>query len=308
MQIFITVNGDKTLRITDGEGAFLTFFVSKETAQILSVVVPESRRRQGAGKALLLASEKILAHKGVETIWADLSEEVEGAFELFESCGFKKQSEADILAVPIGMVMYSANVKNCLEMEKRYSNYAALSDLTIPQLDEVFGLLEEAGLNVSCYEMAHYNRDISTVVYDKGKRPVAALLCSEIGRDIHVNFLVSKAGVDPTYILMAMFGTAVALQKARAEYRYNRVTMAAYNAGVIDLLDRSLGVEVSFTVIGKGISMSKSIKDGYADASDFEYQKDKDDYQEDLWRREVKDFPYQKNIIFKSRWSRVKDS
>ena len=308
MKVFITVNSDKTLRITDGEGAFLTVYTSKKTAQILSVSVPEEGNRRAIGKELLLASEKILSLKGIEKIYADFSDGIEGAKELFQSAGYQEESAADILSLPMGILIYSPNVKSSLQRDSRYTNYATLTDLSITQMEDAFKLISDIGLSVSCYDAAHYNREISTVVFDKKQKPVSVILCTDSGRDLHVNFLASRAGIDPTFNLMAMLGMVEALVREGGEDRYDNLTMAVYNEGVVDLLERILVDENGMKTIGRALTMSKSIKDGYADASGYEYQKARDDYQEFNWKREIRNIPYQKNIILKSRWSRGKDS
>ena len=308
MKIFITVNSDKTLRITDGEGAYLTFYTSGKKAQILSLSVPEDRRERSIEKELLAASEKILSHKGIEKIYADFSDGLKGARELFESAGYEEESAVDILSLPVGILIYSPNVKTSLERENLYSNYATLSKLSIPEIEESFGLLSDLGLSVSCYDAAHYNTDISTVVFDRKHNPVSVILCTDNGRDLHVNFLASKAGTDPTFNLMAMLGMVDALVKQGGEDAYENLTMAVYNQGVVDILERILVEEKGIKTVGKALTMSKSIKKGYADASGYEYEKARDDYQEFNWKREIRNIPYQKNIILKSRWSRGKDS
>ena len=65
MQFFVTVSSKSILRITDGEGASLTFRLRKDVAQVLFISVPSDKRRTGRGKALLLAAEKLLGLRGI---------------------------------------------------------------------------------------------------------------------------------------------------------------------------------------------------------------------------------------------------
>ncbi len=305
MKIFITVISDKIIRITDGKGAFLTAGYYGKLGCILSIIVPEERRRNGIGRNLLLAMEKILLHKGVKRINVDFADVIDGAKELFRRAGYGSFLVADLLSVPVGVVMYSPNIKKTIDRGFGDSRCVPLALLSIQEIEKVFEMLEEVGFVASAYDMAHYNGKISTVVYDSKNKPVSVLLCSDNGRDLHVNLLVSTAQDNPSYVLMSMVGMVEALKRCGGENSYNRITAAAYNDKVDDLIIHLLSDTATLKVEGKCISMSKKLTGSNDDYKDYEYQEMKDDYQEKIWEREVAKVPFQKNLSIKARWQRI---
>ncbi len=308
MQVIVTVNSDRILRITDKEGAFLTFELSRDMARILSIVVPEDARRKGIGKKLLLASERILVLRGIRKVYADFSCEAKGAKELFESAGFVTEISTQILAIPMGVVLYSPKVKKALWADRGLASYTQLYNLTVTRMREVFDLLGDVGADVTGYDMAHCNSRVSTVVFDSNGKPAAVVLCTDMERDLNVDFLISKKMEDPAYILLAMLGMVEAIREIGGERRYGRLTMAAYNSKVIALLKNTLSDDSNIEVISECISVSKDISKSSGAVPDVKYDKDEDDYQESAWEREAFDIPFQKNVLWKSKWQRNRDS
>ncbi|MCR5156408.1 MAG: GNAT family N-acetyltransferase [Butyrivibrio sp.] len=308
MQVFITVNSDRILRITDKEGAFLTFEISKDEARILSVLVSENRRRKGIGKTLLAASEKLLLTKGINKIYADFTDHAKGVKELLADAGYTMEMSTDILAVPMGVALYSPKVKKALATGQRAETCFSLSDLTVTRMRKVFDFLADVGADVTGYDMAHCNSRISTVVFDSKEKPVSVVLCTDMERDLNVDFLISRKMEDPAYILLAMLGMVETIRNVGGERRYNRLTMAAYNSKVIALLKNTLSDESNIEVISECISVSKDISKSSGAVPDVKYDKDEDDYQESAWEREVFDIPFQKNVLWKSKWQRNKDN
>ncbi|MBE5827391.1 MAG: GNAT family N-acetyltransferase [Butyrivibrio sp.] len=308
MQVFITVNSDRILRITDKEGAFLTFEISKDEARILSVLVPESRRRKGIGKTLLAASEKLLLTKGINKIYADFTDHAEGVKELLADVGYTMEMSTDILAVPMGVALYSPKVKKALATGQRAVTCLSLSDLTVTRMRKVFDFLADVGADVTGYDMAHCNNRISTAVFDSEGKPISVVLCTDMERDLNVDFLISRYSKDPSYILFAMLGMIEAAKMEGGEERYNRLTMTAYNSNVIALLKSTLSDESNIETISRCMCFSKDISTGDVEMPDIEYKKDEDDYQESVWEREVFDIPFQKNVLWKSKWQRDRDN
>ena len=305
--VYVNAGSDKTLKLSDADGAHIALLTSKKRATICNISVPENRRRQGVAKKLLLAAERILLLKEIDEIYVDFFDGQEGLTELFQSAGYVPGPSVDILAIPMGVVLYSGSTRASLGLKNENLNYHSLSDLTIAQIDVLLDFLNKSGIRVSCYDIAHYNGEVSTVVYDKEGAPVSAILCSEQERDLHVNLLFSKAGVSPTYNLVAMYGMVKALGQTGGEYRYNRLTMTAYNSVISSLINKVFPDDNGLKTIGKCICMSKKLKKDGQQKGEFSYLKTEEDNPESEWKREIRYIPYQKNIVLKAAWHRDKD-
>ena len=303
MQVIITVNSDNIIRITDGKGAFACFGIRGTSAQLLSVYVPEGERKKGVGSALLQAGEKLLSLRKVTLLYADFPEDMEGLSELFSKAGFIKDTEADIFSVSVGTIVYSPKVKKVLYSGKYDSLYIPISDFDLGMLDNALKFIEKNAAPVSCYGFTHFNRQLSGVVLDDKNEIVAAVLCSDIGRSLNIDALIGKPSKNPEYLYAALVGMADALKSNFDESNYIRVTMAAYNNSLLQVLEKSLSDEPGIEVIGKAVTMSKKISNKSA-RSDVEYLAERDDFMENAWERELGRYPLAKNIVWKAQWMR----
>ena len=290
MQFFVTVSSKSILRITDGEGASLTFRLRKDEAQVLFISVPSDKRRTGRGKALLLAAEKLLGLRGIKRVYADFVDSVEagdgagaeigggagvragaeagggaGVRGLLEGAGYEAAGEVDIVAIATGMVLYDPNVKRALEAATHGAYFIALSDLNVSQMRSAIRFLSSIKADISCYDMAHFNNRISGAVCSRDGEPIVMILCSDNGDDLHVDALISKAGSDSSAVLVAILGMLNAMRESGAEFAYKRVTMVGYNSKLTKLIRRTLSSETELAVIGKAVSMCKDIEKGASD-------------------------------------------
>ena len=83
--------------------------------------------------------------------------------------------------------------------------------------------------------------------------------------------------------------------------------MAAYSENIIDIIERLLVDENGLKVIGRGISMMKVLTRKSLGEEDYDFQQAPDDFQEFMWMREIRNIPFQQNVIMKSVWQRTKD-
>ena len=306
MQIFIKVFNDRILRITDGEGASLTFKLMKGQAQILSVFVPEERRKQGIGRSLLISAEKLLWEKDIKIVYADYVEGIEGLSPLFESNDYILLSDVDIIAIPMGMALYSPNVKRAFDKPRGKTTYLPLEQLNMVNKQELLAFLDYVGISVSCYDLAHYSSKISGVVFDKDSSPVSAILCRDCGRTLYIGALASNSADDLAVIYATIMGMMDAVKEAGGDNRYRRITLAAYNAGMVELIKRILGDDISIEVIGKSVTMSKRLIASRLSGENYEYVTDIDEILQSAWEREASVMPVQKSIINKAAWFRNK--
>ena len=335
MQLFVTVSSKDILMITDGEGASLTFRLKKDVAQVLFISVPEDNRRRGRAREMLRASERLLALKGIKRIYADFVEGAGGAMAgggvevgvgagvgggvvgvgdargvkgfvgvrpMLSGAGFMAGDEVDIYALPTAMVLYDPNVKRALETDAHGRYFVSLADLSVSQMSSVMRFLESIKADISCYDIAHLEDRISGVVCDGGGEPIAMILCSDNGDDLHVDALISKAVSDSGSGLIAILGMISALKSAGAEFAYRRITMAGYNKKLTALIGRTLSSGAELEVIGKCVSMWKDIGD--VEGEKVEFKAARDDFMKNAWERELIRFPLQKNITWKGPWYR----
>ena len=306
MQIFVNVFNDRILRISDGAGAVLTFKLMKGQAQILTIFVPEDNRKQGIGRSLLSAAQKLLLERGIKFLYADFLEGIEGLVPLFESFDYILLSEVDILAIPMRMIIYAPNIKRAFDMPRGKTTFLPLEQLRMVDKQELLAFLDYLGTPVSCYDLAHYNSNISGVVFDKAGSPVSAILCRDFGRTLYIGLLASKNPDDPAVLFATLMGLMDAVKEAGGDDRYQRLIFASYNAKIVELIKHTLGDETEFEVIDKSATMFKRLIAARVSKENFEYVMDIDEALQDVWEREVSVMPVQKSIINKAGWSRNK--
>ncbi len=73
--------------------AFITYFVSFDSADIFDVYVLEGKRRKGYADKLISLVESSVKEKGVNKILLEVKEDNDSAINLYEKKGYKKISE-----------------------------------------------------------------------------------------------------------------------------------------------------------------------------------------------------------------------
>ena len=225
-----------------------------------------------------------------------------GVRPMLSGAGFMAGDEVDIYALPTAMVLYDPNVKRALETDAHGRYFVSLADLSVSQMSSVMRFLESIKADISCYDIAHLEDRISGVVCDGGGEPIAMILCSDNGDDLHVDALISKAVSDSGSGLIAILGMISALKSAGAEFAYRRITMAGYNKKLTVLIGRTLSSGAELEVIGKCASMWKDIGD--VGGEKVEFKAARDDFMKNAWERELIRFPLQKNVTWKGPWYR----
>jgi len=302
MKIFLTLKDNNLLRISDGDGAFLTIRIHKPSAQILSIVVPWHNRNKGIGKSLVFAAQRILLQMGVGELDVFFTDEIMYLKQLFASAGFEGISKADIVAAPIGMVLYSPNVKLSVEKISGNTGFVPMKVFSIDQLNSTVRFLTESATGITNYDYAHYNQLCSGTVFGRDLSANAVILCSKAGRDIHVDLALSRNADDPRHVLSVMLGMIDGVIRQGAESSFDRLTLVAYNQKVLALIRKVLPDNLELETIGESYFMKKKlIKKDIADY-EFEFEQDNEELLESYWEREVYSVPVQKNITWKGPW------
>ena len=306
MKIFLTLKDDTLLRISDGDGAFLTIRIHKPSAQILSIVVPWHNRNKGIGKSLVFAAQRILLQMGVKELDAYFTDEIMHLKELFLSTGFEEISQTDIVAAPMGMVLYSPNVKFAIAKSASNTGFVPMRKFSIDQLNSTVSFLNESGADITNYDFAHYNSFCSGTVFGRDLSANAVILCSQADRDIHVDLALSRNSDDPSHVLSVMLGMIDGVIRQGAESSFDRLTLVTYNQKVLALIRKVLPDNLELDTIGESLFMKRTlVKKDIADL-EFEFEQDNEELLESYWEREVYSVPVQKNITWKGPWTALR--
>ena len=302
---FTKKNVDDFLRIEDDRGGSVTamLFPKTKKAQLLSVYVPDSNRRQGIAKGLIDATERCLATGGFTTLEADFADELEDVNCLLESCGYELKKGYPLYEVSMNELLSSKAVIKTLHTAIKDSEFIHLSDMYFVNIMDVKEKLEKFGIDKRILRKTSFSEELSGAVFDANEEIKAIVLCNEIDDNVRVDFLLGTSKKDAIYIMVALKEVLNTVVKNGGKDRYRNLEMVGANEVMEVLLARVLDRGYSAKKVGmtvyaqKQLSMKNSILKLYDE---------QDDDEEIEWREEISHIPFQDNLWWKVAWKRKK--
>ncbi len=304
MYIKKTVDSPSLLRLEEGEGgASVTIKKNRSDAQILSILVPESDRREGIGTALLSVSESLLTDEGFTRLYVDFIDSIEGMTELFENSGYELKKEAPVISLDIPSLLKQKIVSSIINQASKDVIFEHLSDVPVNRIDEVLDRLSKIGIELGNADIARLDKTFSGIVSKMGQLK-ALILCSSSDSRLHVDFLTSFSPDDPIYVVTAIGGMLNSVIDAGKE-NCQKLTLIAGNDSVNALLSHlakksSIEMQTECNVM----MASKELKDQKPVAQDIEIEDVPDEDMAEEWKREIRKVAYQRNISWKMPWNR----
>ena len=233
MRCTITIDSRNLLRITDGEGAHILLAAVDNTAYILSATVSEDRRRQGIGTALLETAEEVLSDRGVTYIAADYLDSIEGMGEFLISNGYEIEDGPAVIDLKKTLAQNHPTLKKWMKYKVDNVKVSLLKDLDISKWRELFQFLTDRGVNLTCFDLACFDQEISAVIYDTKGSICSLFLGSVRENTLYLEFLYTKSGKgDEYYTLAALQSMAAGVVSSDGKIKYDRVLMVACNPGI----------------------------------------------------------------------------
>lgn len=298
-----TVEDERFLRIEGGEGAAITIYKERSYGHILSITVKEEDRRNGIGRELLGTAEQELFDCGIQWMDADYADSVDSLTDFFRENGFAVKPGADVMSIPMSELLSSQLVKKSLRAASPGLEFIPLSNLSFSQWNELVESFKRQHLRIENQDITRLEQDISGVVYDEGQIPRAIVFCSEVGGNLHVDFLFGFEKHMQKYILASLQGMLSALIERDGEVLYSNLTAIAMNKNVPMLMERALDSKKKPRKSGETVYARKKLQGGYDENSELSYEPDTD--RRELWRREIRKTPFQANISYKLSWGRM---
>ncbi|MCR5774135.1 MAG: GNAT family N-acetyltransferase [Lachnospiraceae bacterium] len=263
MQLYITTDSGDILTIGDGDDSFITMRVTGKEADILSITVPEDKRRQGIGTGLLKAAEKTLSERGIFFIYADHLGSIEGLREFLIHNGYESSEGTAIIDIK-GILKQAHPVLEKLKKRKITGlKPVHLEDFEISKWDELLDFLSGHGVNMTCFDLAFMDQRISTVIYDQEDRICSVILGSVSENNIYLALLLSRTGAEnKSYTFAALKCIVMDISTLMDKKDYDKVLLPACNSGVTsfiknipDVVEDRILSEVSYETY-KGITKS----------------------------------------------------
>ncbi|MCR5595237.1 MAG: GNAT family N-acetyltransferase [Lachnospiraceae bacterium] len=323
MDLYITADSGNILRIGDGDDSSITLRVKNKEADILSITVPEDKRRQGIGSALLASAESVLASRGVVSVSADFIDSIDGIGEFLEHNGYDTDKGPAIIDGVGAFEHDSPTMQKIMKHKVEGVNLIRLKEMEISEWDELQIFLEERGVDLTCYDLACLDQQISSVIYDKDDRICSVLLGSIRDNTVYLELLLSRSGEDNILYTLATFQTLIRdIMAPGGGTTYDHVLMASCNHGVRALIEKiyKTGEKPvvcghcydAFKVIGPPHGGDKAIDShtsGKAAGSHMAGDKNKiitrkEEGTQSEWNRELARIPMQQIVSWKAPWYR----
>ena len=304
MQLFITADNGSILRISDGKGAYLTLRIDGNSADILSVTVPQEHRRRGIGSALLLAAERLLAERNVTLASADYMDSIGGMREFFVRNGYEVSENFRFFSMGKGLKYNRPVVEKLIKHATANAKVVRLSQLGISGWDQLQAFLLMEGFPASCYDLAHLDQQKSVAVYDPAGRICTLFLSSVREKRVYIELIHSRHGADNRYTLAAFRAFAASVMGYGTKSPYDQVIFASHNPGAKIFTDHICAEDEKPLRAGRCMRACKRIESN-------QWQEDEplirkiEEGSESEWMRESSRIPMQRNISWKKPWVRA---
>lgn len=300
-----TVDDDRILRIEEEDGSAITIYKERGYGHILSIFVAQDERGQGIGSELLSAAEQELFDCGIQWMDAEYANSLDTLSAFFEGNDFTVKPGADILSIPISDFLRSSMIKKFMKVPNPGTEFVPLSGLSFSQWDELIERFKKKHLRIENQDIVRLEQDISGVVYDEKEIPQAVVFCSEVGGNLHVDFLMGFEKNPQKYVMASLQGMLSGLIERYKSRNYENLTAISINKNVPILMQRALdGGQPQKT--SETLYARKRISGDIEADEILNEELDKD--RKELWRREIRKVPLQANISYKLSWGRMNGS
>ena len=302
MKAIITSDDNRILRISDGEGAYITLRMDGSNADLLSITVPEEKRRQGIGTGLLSAAESVLTERRVPQITVDYLEGIEGLNEFLTEKGFDVKKGSAILALDIETIRKNSAAEKLLKQKIPDVKTRRFEELNLTKWEEMTDYLDEMEVEITGYDLAHLDSVISSVIYDSTGRIQSVLLGSVKDEDVYVELLLSRPGTNSRLCTLAALRNMLrSVMEPEGENSYKRIIFASCNPGVISLIEGMQRDKAEPDLIGRCLFASKGVD---INLDEDEIITETEEGAEFGWIRELNRIPMQRIIRWKAPWYR----
>ena len=300
MHFFKTVDDNGFVRIEEDCGAAITLYLHNDTANIISIVVPESDRGEGIGSALMSVAEGEVYSRGINKVEADYKSDILGISNLLMFMGYNVSENASVCAVDIDSIFASTSVKKILKKDLQGVRFCSLEELVMNQWDVLLNRMSKLSVRISASDMALFSQSLSGVVYDENGLPQALILCTEAEESIHVDYLVSWEKENNKYVIAVLQGILKTVYSLGGVKKYHRITAFCAHENISKLIDITSSQKPE--VIGMAMYAVKELGEGVE--TNIELDKFLDEYMKVEWRKEILKVPFQANIEWKTAWYR----
>ena len=296
MEFEKTLDSNGYIRIEEKCGAAITLSHENDTADILSIYIPEDKRREGIGSSLLSAAEQEAQKHDIRTLGASFSNSISGMEKLFEKAGFDVSEGAPIFTFDTDKLLASKKVINALKKKSNKADFVSFNHMKMKQWDGFFKLLSEHSIRLTSKDMVRFSKKTSGVVYDEDGNIRAYIFCTEREGQIHIDYLGTPKIGDSAYVMEALKGMINNLIISGGEERYPEITAVCANHNAKKLMKTVLSEEPE--KIGMAMCAKKDISEDSEEYIDIGESTDDDLFYE--WDEEIEMVPMQANINWKT--------
>lgn len=302
MEIYLTTENDKFVRLCDGEGASAAFRINGTEAELLSLTVPEEHRRQGVASAMMKTAEKVLAERQVGFISVVYLDTIEGLEGLFLRCGYEICEGCQIIALKTDIIDKSPVIWKMVKDRGQDLNAVSLQKFTIAQWQQLLAFLSGEGLRLTCYDLAHLDQLLSTVVFDRAGKIRSLLLSSIVEKTVYIELLYSgKEAGDLRYLKAAFQNFYDHYLFYEEKTLFKQVVFVSCTPGVNSILEQICGKDHQPSPVGVYKTAGRWIPPLKARNKESVPVMEEDGAQYE-WIHIASQNPVQRNIRWKASW------
>ena len=291
---------DGTFRLEAEEGSVCTVHPEDGKARLLSLVVPEERRRTGQGRALLAAAEAEAQALGYSDVYCDFSSKLLPFRGLLEQAGYAVSEQGKLLSVQTAELFASAGVQKSLRMKFPGMSLLSFADLMSFQLMEVEQLLQRFHFPATSQRLARSDQILSSMAYDSDYAIRSVLLVAKGEQELRVELLAGVSRSKPQFALGACQKFMQNVQRLGLEESHPKLVVLDVGGRVVPILRRLMDKNYQLTEEAVILHAQKqtppdTIRPELTDEQTAQPG-------EEPWRQDLSDIPWQNNINEKYQW------
>ena len=179
------------------------FRIGEYEAELLSLYVAPEFRRRGAAQLLLDTFEELAEDSGLQSIMAVWLKEMGGLAEFLKKNGFLLLDGSPAFSFRAGDALKSEKLKKYLA-RSFVGKCITVKELPPTRQKALENFVRHGGFEVYGSIEGQCTEGISFVMLDRAEMPTACMLCTDIGEQITVDVLLSKA--DSQVAILKLFG------------------------------------------------------------------------------------------------------
>ncbi len=287
---------ENVIRISDEFGSSATVGLSKNALQILSFYVPEDKRKNGIGKAMLDEIEQVAISQDKKKIECDYRSDLAPFSAMLKNSGYEILDGKTMVSVNTKDLINSTGVKKSLRVKLREIESTCFSEMMPYQIDEVRDFLKRIHIDFNEERLEKFDDQLSCVVYNKDYKIRAVLLTTVLEKEILVDLLVGLSKRNPEHVLAVCQEFVKGILENNMAETHSKIVVLAIREEVTALFKRLLDKEYELYQEVKIDHAIKKIDENAEDELYFavgEYVP---------WQNDLSDIPYQYNISEKQLW------